>query len=90
MLGPEDADDAETKAEILEEFGTCGTVLQLHVHKQRAASGAVVAVRVFVVYSNPNETTAAIRKMHGRFFAGRQVLAAAYDQGMFNQGQLDA
>lgn len=49
----------------------------------------MVAVRVFVVYYNPNETAAAIRKMHGRFFAGRQVLAAAYDQGMFNQGQLD-
>lgn len=29
MLGPEDADDEDTKAEILEEFGTCGTVLQV-------------------------------------------------------------
>lgn len=29
MLGPEDADDEETKAEILEEFGTYGTVLQV-------------------------------------------------------------
>lgn len=29
MLGPEDADDEETKAEILQEFGTFGTVLQV-------------------------------------------------------------
>lgn len=29
MLGPEDADDEETKKEILEEFGTYGTVLQV-------------------------------------------------------------
>ncbi|CAM9393561.1 unnamed protein product [Ectocarpus sp. 4 AP-2014] len=90
MLGPEDADDEDTKAEILEEFGTCGTVLQLHVHKQRGSDGAVWAVRVFVVFSDPNETVTAIRKMHGRFFAGRQVQAAAYDHGMFSQGLLDS
>jgi len=29
MLRPEDADDEETKKEILEEFGTYGTVLQV-------------------------------------------------------------
>ena len=29
MLGPEDADDEETKAEILQEFGTYGTVVQV-------------------------------------------------------------
>eukprot|EP00903_Cladosiphon_okamuranus_P021627 g19885.t1 len=75
MLGPEDADDEETKAEILQEFGMFGTVLQFHVHKQRASAGTVVAVRVFVVYSNPAETAAAVQKMHGRFFAGRQPQA---------------
>lgn len=31
MLGPEDADDEETKAEILQEFGTYGTVLQVSI-----------------------------------------------------------
>ena len=30
MLGPEEADDEEVKAEILEEFGTCGTVQQVN------------------------------------------------------------
>lgn len=64
-------------------------LIQLHVHKQRASAGTVVAVRVFVVYSNPGETAVAIQKMHGRFFAGRQVQAAAYDEGLFVQGALD-
>ncbi|CAN0119798.1 unnamed protein product [Ectocarpus sp. 6 AP-2014] len=63
---------------------------ELHVHKQRGSDGAVWAVRVFVVFSDPNETVTAIRKMHGRFFAGRQVQAAAYDHGMFSQGLLDS
>ncbi|CAN0467551.1 unnamed protein product [Laminaria digitata] len=90
MLGPEEADDEEVKAEILEEFGTCGTVQQFHVHKQRAPNGAVVAVRVFVVYNTPGEAALSIRKMHGRFFAGRQVQAVPYDQGMLSKGMLDA
>lgn len=60
------------------------------MHKQRASGGTVVAVRVFVVYSDPNGAATAIRKMHGRFFAGRQVMAAAYDEGLFSQGSLDS
>lgn len=52
--------------------------------------GVVVALRVFVVYSNPSEAAAAMRKMQGRFFAGRQVRAVAYDHAMFSRGMLDA
>lgn len=60
------------------------------VHQQRASGGTVVAVRVFVLFSNLAEAATAMRKMHGRFFAGNQVHAAAYDQAMFSRGLLDA
>ncbi|CAM9980863.1 unnamed protein product [Choristocarpus tenellus] len=86
MLLPEEAEDEEIKKEIIEEMGTCGKVEQFHVHQQRASSGAVESVFVFVVYSAGSEAAAAMQKMHGRFFAGREVQAKPYDYDLFCSG----
>lgn len=64
--------------------------MQFYVHQQRSPGGTVMAVRVFVVFSTQQGAAVAIRKMHGRFFAGREVRAAAYDYATFARGMLDA
>ncbi|CAM9927644.1 unnamed protein product [Discosporangium mesarthrocarpum] len=72
-------------------MGTCGKVEQFHVHQQKSPAGsAATVVRVFVVYSSAEEAAAAMRKMHGRYFAGRQVQVGPYDYDSFSRGMYDS
>ena len=43
-------------------------------------------VRVFVRFATPAAAAVATSKLRGRFFAGRQIEAAQYDEGAFAAG----
>lgn len=71
MLGPEDADDEDTKAEILEEFGTCGTVLQVcalmvYVGRLRASVVLMLMCRLWPFHGERWEMSATPEVRTGR------------------------
>ena len=46
------------------------------------------AVRIFVQFSRPEETTKALVDLDGRFFGGRTVRATFYDEVKFSKNEL--
>lgn len=46
------------------------------------------AVRIFVQFSAQESATAALENLHGRFFGGRVVRGAYFDEGRFEAADL--
>jgi len=77
--------DADLEEEVRGECGRFGKVVQVRVHEGKGSED----VRVFVRFTEKEACSKAQTAMHNRWFGGRQVRAAAYDEDSFLEGELD-
>lgn len=96
MVGPEDIDE-DLEAEVMDECGKYGTVSRVVIYQEKQTtdesneeSDAEIIVKIFVVFSNPEEAKNGRQYLNGRFFAGRHVKAEIYDQTLFDENDLSA
>ncbi|XP_063383361.1 poly(U)-binding-splicing factor half pint isoform X2 [Cydia fagiglandana] len=90
MVAPEEVDEA-LHHEIQEECGKWGAVERLVIYNERQSEDddpAHALVKIFVQFQNPDEAAAAAAALNGRYFGGRTVRAALYDQELFDHGDL--
>ncbi|CAN8290620.1 unnamed protein product [Cochlearia groenlandica] len=88
MVGPGEVDD-ELEDEVGSECGKYGTVTRVLIFEITAPNFPVhEAVRIFVQFSRPEETTKALVDLDGRFFGGRTVRATFYDELKFSKNEL--
>ena len=90
MVSAEEVDEA-LHHEIQEECGKWGRVERLVIYNERQSEEddpAQTSVKVFVQFAEAEEAAAAARALHGRYFGGRTVRAALYDQDLFDHGDL--
>lgn len=90
MVGPEDVDET-LQEEIQEECAKFGVVERVIIYKEKQSENeddedADVIVKIFVVFSNSAEAERGREALHGRYFAGRKVIAQLYDQALFDHG----
>lgn len=72
---------AELEADVAEECARFGTIRQCKVHLDSSHQ----TVTVLVKFSTSKELCAALSVMHLRWFGGRQIVAEAFDEDLFNQ-----
>ncbi|XP_043824447.1 poly(U)-binding-splicing factor PUF60-like [Dromiciops gliroides] len=91
MVDPKDIDD-DLDEEVTEECGKFGAVNRVIIYqeKQGEEDDAEIIVKIFVEFSAASETHKAIQALNGRWFAGRKVVAEAYDQERFDNSDLSA
>ncbi|XP_063830299.1 poly(U)-binding-splicing factor half pint [Ostrinia nubilalis] len=87
------ADEVDTALhhEIQEECSKWGRVERLVIYNERQSEDddpAHANVKIFVQFADPDEARAAAGALHGRYFGGRTVRAALYDQDLFDHGDL--
>ncbi|KAL0814934.1 hypothetical protein Bca101_071377 [Brassica carinata] len=88
MVGPGEVDD-ELEEEVGSECGKYGTVTRVLIFEITEANFPThEAVRIFVQFSRPEETTKALVDLDGRFFGGRTVRATFYDEVKFSKNEL--
>ncbi|KAM3960432.1 poly(U)-binding-splicing factor hfp isoform 5-T6 [Aphomia sociella] len=90
MVAAHEVDDA-LHHEIQEECAKWGRVQRLVIYNERQAEDddpAHALVKIFVQFAEPDEAAAAAGALHGRYFGGRTVRAALYDQELFEHGDL--
>ncbi|KAF8092835.1 hypothetical protein N665_0400s0034 [Sinapis alba] len=88
MVGPGEVDD-ELEEEVGSECGKYGTVTRVLIFEITEANFPThEAVRIFVQFSRPEETTKALVDLDGRFFGGRTVRATFYDELKFSKNEL--
>ncbi|XP_047325629.1 DNA-damage-repair/toleration protein DRT111, chloroplastic [Impatiens glandulifera] len=88
MVGPGEVDD-DLESEVAEECLKYGTVTRVLIFEITEPNfPAEEAVRIFVQFERPEETTKALIDLEGRFFAGRVVKATFYDVDKFNNNEL--
>uniref|UniRef100_A0A1J3IHY7 DNA-damage-repair/toleration protein DRT111, chloroplastic n=1 Tax=Noccaea caerulescens TaxID=107243 RepID=A0A1J3IHY7_NOCCA len=88
MVGPGEVDD-ELEDEVGSECGKHGTVTRVLIFEITEPNFPVhEAVRIFVQFSRPEETTKALVDLDGRFFGGRTVRATFYDEEKFSKNEL--
>jgi splicing factor 45 len=92
MVGPGQVDDA-LEDEVAEECEKCvggpGSVVQVLIFEATDAGIAPhLAVRIFVQFTSIEAAVKARAEMDGRFFGGRQISAAFYDEGRFEAQDL--
>ncbi|ELR11001.1 uncharacterized protein ACA1_354490 [Acanthamoeba castellanii str. Neff] len=75
MVGPGDLDDY-LKAEVETEAAKYGHVERVVIHQCREEAGEAVVVKAQVAQTS----------FHGRWFAGRMIKAAFYDEQLFLAG----
>ncbi|XP_057544913.1 DNA-damage-repair/toleration protein DRT111, chloroplastic [Amaranthus tricolor] len=88
MVGPGEVDD-ELEEEVGSEcakYGTVTRVLIFEITEPNFPSNE--AVRIFVQFERPEETTKALVDLGGRFFGGRVVQATFYDEERFSKNEL--
>ena len=92
MVGPGQVDDA-LEDEVAEECEKCvggpGSVVQVLIFE--ATDGGVapaLAVRIFVQFTSVEAAVKARAEMDGRFFGGRQISAAYFDEARFEAQDL--
>ncbi|KAG2243149.1 hypothetical protein Bca52824_095012 [Brassica carinata] len=88
MVGPGEVDD-ELEEEVGTECGKYGTVTRVLIFEITEPNFPThEAVRIFVQFSRPEETTKALLDLDGRFFGGRTVRATFYDEVKFSKNEL--
>ncbi|KFK44859.1 hypothetical protein AALP_AA1G311800 [Arabis alpina] len=88
MVGPGEVDD-ELEDEVGSECGKYGNVTRVLIFEITEANFPVhEAVRIFVQFSRPEETTKALVDLDGRYFGGRTVRATFYDEDKFSKNEL--
>uniref|UniRef100_A0AAV1UH18 RRM domain-containing protein n=1 Tax=Peronospora matthiolae TaxID=2874970 RepID=A0AAV1UH18_9STRA len=88
MVGPGEVDDElqdEVKGECSEKYGP---VTKCVVYEETGTVVPKEAVRIFVQFTNVEDATKALTGLHGRFFGGRRVKAAYYDESKFDRMDL--
>lgn len=87
-VGPGEVDD-ELEEEVGSECGKYGTVTRVLIFEITQPNFPThEAVRIFVQFSRPEETTKALVDLDGRFFGGRTVRATFYDESKFSKNEL--
>lgn len=87
-VGPGEVDD-ELEDEVGSECGKYGIVTRVLIFEITEANFPVhEAVRIFVQFSRPEETTKALVDLDGRYFGGRTVRATFYDEEKFSKNEL--
>ncbi|CAK1580726.1 unnamed protein product [Parnassius mnemosyne] len=92
MVAADEVDEA-LHHEIQEECSKWGSVERLVIYNERQSDDddpAHAHVKIFVQFAEPDEATAAVSALDGRYFGGRMVRAALYDQDLFEHGDLSA
>ncbi|KAF7842471.1 DNA-damage-repair/toleration protein DRT111, chloroplastic [Senna tora] len=88
MVGPGEVDD-ELEDEVGSECAKYGTVTRVLIFEITEPNfPADEAVRIFVQFERSEETTKAIIDLDGRYFGGRVVRAAFYDEERFGKNEL--
>ena len=81
--------DEALQEEIEEECNKFGSVEHVIIYQEvQGEDESEVEVKIFVEFSQHQETRAAQSVMDGRFFGGRTVSATVYDQELFDQRDL--
>lgn len=75
----------DLQVDVAEEAAKFGSILETRVH----LDPSIEQVKVFIVYAEATSLQQAIRVMHHRWFAGRQIVAEAYDSTRWQKGDLD-
>ncbi|KAG2684634.1 hypothetical protein I3760_10G084700 [Carya illinoinensis] len=88
MVGPGEVDD-ELEEEVASECAKYGTVTRVLIFEITEPNfPANEAVRIFVQFERPEETTKALVDLDGRFFGGRVVRASFYEEERFDKNEL--
>lgn len=88
MVGPGEVDD-ELEDEVGSECAKYGTVTRVLIFEITEQNFPVdEAVRIFVQFERPEETTKALIDLDGRYFGGRVVRASFYDEEKFGKNEL--
>lgn len=89
MVAVEDLDD-ELEAEVTDECGRFGTVKRVIIYQERQSEdeNADIVVKIFVEFSQAQESASARDALNGRFFGGRLVKAELYDQTLYEANDL--
>ncbi|XP_065157730.1 poly(U)-binding-splicing factor half pint-like isoform X2 [Atheta coriaria] len=84
MVGPEDVDET-LQEEIQEECSKFGSVERVIIYneKQDEEDDDNVIVKIFVEFAETLEAERTREALNGRYFGGRMVRAALYDQTLF-------
>lgn len=85
MVGPEDVDES-LQDEIQEECSKYGQVERVIIYNERQSEedDDNVVVKIFVEFYETYEAEKARDALNGRYFGGRMVQAALYDQTLFD------
>ncbi|XP_077499412.1 poly(U)-binding-splicing factor hfp isoform X4 [Amblyomma americanum] len=89
MVGVEDLDD-ELESEVTDECGRFGSVKRVIIYQERQSEdeNAEIVVKIFVEFSQAQESASARDALNGRFFGGRIVKAELYDQTLYEANDL--
>ncbi|XWS18024.1 hypothetical protein CRYUN_Cryun32bG0006500 [Craigia yunnanensis] len=88
MVGPGEVDD-ELEDEVGSECAKYGTVTRVLIFEITEPNFPVdEAVRIFIQFERSEETTKALIDLDGRFFGGRIVKAAFYDEERLSKNEL--
>jgi len=86
MVGSHEVDE-QLQEEIEEECSKYGQVENVLIYQERQSEDeeAEILVKIFVEFGQPNHAKAGRDSLHGRFFAGRSIVATVYDQLLFEE-----
>jgi splicing factor 45 len=88
MVGPGQV-DSNLEDEVGNELSKYGTVTDVLIFEVTSAGyPAEEAVRIFVQFDAPDAAARAGADLRGRFFGGRQIRAALFDEGRFERQEL--
>ncbi|KAG5894061.1 hypothetical protein JTB14_003923 [Gonioctena quinquepunctata] len=88
MVGPEDVDET-LQEEIQEECSKFGAVDRVIIYNEKQSEeddDSDMIVKIFVEFMETYEAEKARDALNGRYFGGRMVRAALYDQTLFDHG----
>ncbi|KAM1571353.1 hypothetical protein EV2_037434 [Malus domestica] len=88
MVGPGEVDD-ELEDEVASECAKYGTVTRVLIFEITEPNFPEnEAVRIFIQFERPEETTKSLVDLDGRYFGGRVVRATFYDEERFGNNEL--
>jgi len=86
MVGSEEVDE-QLQEEIEEECSKYGDVENVIIYQERQSEDedAEILVKIFVEFGHPSHAKKGRDSLNGRFFGGRTVVAAVYDQVLYEE-----